>query len=142
MKKIMFVCTGNTCRSAMAEQLFKKMLKEEGMNDVKVCSCGLNVTETAMSDNAKKALHNLGVVVRRFKPKQFDESLAKKQNAVICMTRAHKEKILNVANIYTIAELTGLQDIPDPYGAPQEVYDAVLGVIAKSLKIIINLLKE
>lgn len=38
MKKVMFICTGNICRSAMAEGMFKKILKDKGIENVEVCS--------------------------------------------------------------------------------------------------------
>jgi len=39
--KIMFICTGNICRSAMAEGMMKKMLEENNIKNVEVCSSGI-----------------------------------------------------------------------------------------------------
>ena len=39
--KIMFICTGNICRSAMAEGIMRKMLEDEKIKNVDVCSCGI-----------------------------------------------------------------------------------------------------
>ena len=44
IKNIMFICTGNTCRSAMAEGLMKKMLEDKGITNIKVCSAGLRAS--------------------------------------------------------------------------------------------------
>ena len=44
IKNIMFICTGNTCRSAMAEGLMKKMLADKGITDINVCSAGLRAS--------------------------------------------------------------------------------------------------
>ena len=41
MKKIMFICSGNTCRSPLAEGLFKKYLKENNITDIEVSSAGV-----------------------------------------------------------------------------------------------------
>ena len=41
MKKIMFICSGNTCRSPLAEGLFKKYLKDNNMTDIQVGSAGV-----------------------------------------------------------------------------------------------------
>ena len=57
--KIIFVCSGNTCRSPMAECVFKQMLKDEGIKDVEVESRGVVANVGAdISENAKKAFAN------------------------------------------------------------------------------------
>ena len=43
--KIVFVCTGNACRSAAAETVLKKMIADNGISEVEVASCGTKVTE-------------------------------------------------------------------------------------------------
>ena len=41
MQNIMFVCTGNICRSAMAEGIMKKLLKDKNINNIEVYSAGI-----------------------------------------------------------------------------------------------------
>ena len=56
MKRILFVCTGNTCRSPMAEGIFKKMLADRGVNGIECSSAGLfAMTGDSACDNAVKA---------------------------------------------------------------------------------------
>ena len=78
MKKIMFVCSGNTCRSPMAEYLLKDLLKKAENTDIKVTSAGLNACETdSINKKASGALKSVGITVRRFKPKRATEELVR-----------------------------------------------------------------
>ena len=56
MIKICFICTGNTCRSIMAERLMKKVLKQKKIDNVKIISRGLNANGEMIAENAKKVL--------------------------------------------------------------------------------------
>ena len=60
MKKVMFICTGNICRSAMAEGMFKKILKDKGIENVEVCSAGIYAeTGAYATDEAIEAAKEL-----------------------------------------------------------------------------------
>ena len=141
MKKITFVCTGNTCRSPMAEYFLKDLIKKAEIEDIKVTSAGLVVDEESkISKYATVALKKYDITVRRFKPKRMTDDLCRMQNAVICMNASHKKYFIGFKNVYTIDELTGLGEIADPYGKDQNAYDECAKTLKHACEIIFKLL--
>lgn len=125
-KKIIFVCTGNTCRSPMAEFLFKFVLKKKRkLSSYDVSSAGLCAEEGApMADNARVALKNLGVTsAKKHAAKQLTLSGAKAADLIVCMTRQHKSALAEFGDkVKSVGEITGGNDVPDPYGGDLNVY--------------------
>ena len=123
IKSVLFVCTGNTCRSPMAETIFKKKLRTAGVNGIKTSSAGLSANVGAcMSENARLALKQLGYRPYAFKSSQADGGCLIKSDLIVCMTADHKRYISAFPNVYSVGEITGISDVPDPYGASLEVY--------------------
>ncbi len=141
-KKIAFVCVGNTCRSAMAQFVLKKMLKNSNFENVLVSSFGLSVCELSMNEKARISLKNHGFRLSKFTPKQIDEKALKTYDALICMTDEIKENLPRQNNVYSMNDLCKLGDVLDPYSCPQEVYDKTLEQIINCCEKIMLLLEE
>ena len=125
----------------MAEYILKDLLKKAEIEDVKVTSAGIMANEEdKISKKSSIALKNMGITVRRFKPKRPTEELCRRQNAIICMSNSHKKYFVGFPNVYSINELTGLGEIEDPYGKDQTAYDQCANQLLSSCKIIFEML--
>lgn len=138
--KILFVCSWNTCRSPMAEVIFKNLCYLKVKDKTVVRSAGTHAAGD-MSLKAWDALKICGEIrpARRMKAVQFEPSMIKEFDYIICMTRKHAEYIgLQYKSVKTLDDFVGCGDIFDPYGHVLEVYVEVCKKLQKALSILYN----
>ncbi|MBP5167131.1 MAG: low molecular weight phosphatase family protein [Oscillospiraceae bacterium] len=142
MKNIVFVCTGNTCRSPMAEGLFNMLAEKEGL-PFRAVSCGLFPDAgAAPSAFAVEAAKELGADILGHRAKPCTEELLADCCAVYCMTSAHAEQLSRAFPAFAdIIRTMPPSDISDPYGGGLDMYRTAAAQILRSLRLITQELK-
>ena len=138
--KIVFVCTGNTCRSPMAEAIYRGMSVDETME---VCSRGLVVLFPEPSNQkAEMVVQNHNLSLNSHVSTQLKQEDLSGNVLVLAMTFAQKVKIAEnfgkIDNLYTMKEYVGEDgDVVDPYGGTvleyEECFSELSRIIKKSL---------
>lgn len=127
MVNILFVCTGDTCRSTMASAITKAKIKDRNIKNVGCSSAGLFVgKELEMNELAKKAMRRMGVRIPRHKATQLTEEKLNKYRYVLTMTDEQKQTIVNrfpyIKTVFSLKEFVGVENVSDPYGKGESEY--------------------
>jgi protein-tyrosine phosphatase len=141
----LIVCTGNTCRSPMAEGIFRKYLAEKlgcevdhlGRKGYKVSSAGvLDMADHSASSEAVAACAAKGVDIRAHRSQTLTPRLVEESSRVFAMERMHQAKVaaLSPGAAARCVLLAGDSEIADPIGQRQAVYNACADLIEESVR--------
>ena len=144
--KILFVCTGNTCRSPMAEALCQQYLPH-----IETLSAGVGaIPGLPASIGAIEAMQRRGLNLDHHRSRALSSYLLADADLVLCMSQSHKQVILQAlpeecnGKVFTLAEYVDEpnQEIDDPFGGDQEVYEACARQIEELIKKLAAKLEE
>ena len=131
MKKILFVCTGNTCRSPMAEGIFNKLATEKSWK-ASAKSAGLFVTEGTVSTNSLEVCRENDIDISSHIPTSITAELINEADVVLTMTDSHKAAFGGMDKVFTVSEyFADGGDVTDPYGGNVEIYRQTFGQLEK-----------
>ena len=116
---VLLVCTGNICRSAMAERLgraFLAAVMAEDAGQVRLVSAGIQaVVDSAMHPDSALVLRGFGAEAGDFRARQYVDGTATDADLTLTMTRAHRRDVLQrdpraLTRVFTLREAADLVD--------------------------------
>jgi L-threonylcarbamoyladenylate synthase len=131
---VLFVCTGNTCRSPMAEAIARDVLaKNKPVIPTRVASAGVSaISGEVMTREAREALEEMGVDPSGHRSRPLSRDLLNEAEVIFAMTRAHGQAVADIApsaaNKVKVLDPSG-QDVKDPIGGSQDEYRSTAKVL-------------
>lgn len=143
MEQIIFICTGNTCRSPMAEGFFRALGGEE-KTGLAALSAGMYTSDgLPASGNAVTAAAELGADITSHRSRMLTPELAREAKYLVCMTGAHYDRLCELFpdcadKIFTLLP----EDISDPFGGDLATYRRSAAEIDKGVQAVIESLSR
>lgn len=130
MKRILFVCTGNICRSPLAEALLKRALHERSVEEVTVESAGTGAWDGApASEGAYLVALERGLDLSSHRARLLTREIVEDASLILTMARHHRARVHELGGegrVHVLGEFVGKTgeeaEVGDPFGGDLEVY--------------------
>src|SRR5580704_15615093 len=151
MKTILFICTGNVCRSPMAEGLFRHAV--QGRGDYRVLSAGLGAMDgQPPSPYAVQAVRELGIDISRQRSRMLTAELVRNADYIFGMTHSHVDTVMllypqSADKTFLLREFdetldTFEKDISDPIGGSYDVYLSCRDQIEQGISSLLRFIEQ
>ena len=142
LKNVLFVCTGNTCRSPMAEALFRDLVRERA--DYQVSSAGVAAAPgMPASKHTAALLRERGLDLSGFQSRMLDQQTLERATHVFAMSSHHMAAIVDefpaqADKVYLVSEFAAEdalrgRSVSDPFGQGRSAYEETLRSLEKML---------
>ena len=150
MKTILCICTGNVCRSPMAEGLFRKAA---GNGEFRVVSAGLGAVDgQPPTPHSVSAMRELGIDISAQRSRALTADLVRQADYIFGMTHAHVDTVgllypSAADKTFLLREFNELvpsyeKDIPDPIGCPYDIYVICRDQIDQSINSLLKFMEQ
>lgn len=151
VRRLLVVCTGNSCRSVMAKGLLKKRLQEKDRKDILVMSAGIIALPGFKP--TQETIHVMaqhGIDVASHLTQRLTNEMVEDADLVLVMEQLHKQEILRriphaKKKVFLLREFADTApesseniDIADPIAKPMEVYESCFRLIQESVEKVIQ----